>query len=204
MALHDDSSKQQKPTEIKSLEERIRNNIFFIINVLDSYPTPELKPEPESELHRFKPTEKKAVLVTSSLNEDGHASKSYEFDDKTNDLAFPKLTILLSAEQKHKEMLKKFIDDTRNAHAIAQPDKEEFDEVAGRDHGGATRKTPSERQKNKAREEKAVERAKKQHEDLVTRTNRLVSLIQEQLDRIEMLQVGELKNFMSFKSFHGI
>lgn len=179
--------KEENPR--KSFMERICNNIRFIENVLKSYPKSEIKQHdcsiPDKE-YRFKPTSKKQVSVKSAEGEDGKPAKAYEFDEKTNQLAAPKLNILLTAEKTHQELLKKFMSNVRNCDALQRPESKKSENV---DPDEGTKKIPSKRRRNIEKEDRAAELTKCEYKDLRNRTDRLIACVQEQLDKTLKFQV---------------
>lgn len=171
----------------KTYMERIRNNIRFIENVLESYPKSETHDcSIPDKKYRFKPINKKQISVITAEGEDGKPSKAYEFDEKTNQLAAPKLNILLEAEKTHKELMEKFLSDTRNYNALQRPESKKNTNV---DQDGNLKKIPSERRRNIEKEDRVAELTKREYEELRNRTDRLIASVQEQLDKTLIFQV---------------
>lgn len=184
---HTQRDKPDEKSRRRSFKDRLQNNIKFIESVLESYPTPEKPPHclmPE-ESHRFRSSDKKQLSVKISTDEAGKAKKNYEFDDATNKLAFPKMSILKGAAMTNQELLQKFLSDTRNLDALNQ----KLQEIKSKENVNGAKKIPSIRQQKKQMELKAAERARRCHEDLDGRTKRLVELIKQQSEKIEKLQV---------------
>lgn len=169
--------------------ERILNNIRFIENVLESYPNSEVKQHDCSipdKKYRFKPTNKKQISVITAEGEDGKHANSYEFDEKTNQLAAPKLNILMEAEKTHQELMKKFLSDVSNCNALQRPESKKNENV---DQDEKPKKIPSERRRNIEKEDRVAELTKRDYEDLRNRTDRLNASVQEQRDKTLKFQV---------------
>lgn len=164
----------------RSFKNRLFNNIAFIENVLESYPTPE-KPPHCQDIEAEKPAKKKLVSVTQTEDEDGKKTKRYEFDEKTNQLAFPKLTILQESKRMHEEMLRKFLADARTVAALASDEKCEIEREP--------LKIPTKKQIQLEKKRCEMERIRNQHGNLVERTDRLITLVHDQLQKIEQIQV---------------
>lgn len=169
---------KSKEKRIKPYVQRIENNICFINSVIDSLPEkPAHCSVVEEEHFRFKSTEKKQIGING--------------DDKTDELARPKLTILEETGRANNYLLNEFLSDTRNRQALSKPDTiddEETDKKQKKSSISVIYLSPM--QKKKLKEEIKIHRAHRVHKKLFKRKERLQALIQEQLNRLEACQVS--------------
>lgn len=207
LAIKNLNTSESSPQEVKrrqqnfaSYEQRIVNNINFIQTVLECYPTPEKPPHcppVEEKSRRFKPTDKKTVMVMNSMTEDGTKFKEYEFDENTQKLAIPKLDRLLAAKEFNKLQLEKFLVDQRNAQIIKELNKEvDYDNENDDQDETSKIRAQTQAQKKEEKKQKEVQRVMKEYHGYFGRITGLTSLINEQIRRIDEFQVTI---FMIFK-----
>lgn len=183
-------------------KERIQDNIKFTKNLLDTYPIeldrpPHCSPT-QDEKFRFKPSEKKIVDVKVDSN---NKRREYLFDQKTNEIASPKMKILREAMRINEQLLEKFVNNFANSKVIKknQEDESNDTEVINTDEGMNEQKNKSKlhmttKEKREEEEKRKFLRAKKEHQNLITRKTRLIKLIQEEEKVIEKSQVSIIIN----------
>lgn len=179
---------------------KIENHVKFLENILQSYPVEEKPP------HCSKPEEvvaaEKKVVSVKIVTENGKTSKQYTFDQKTDELALPKVSVLAEAKKVHDKLLKEFEADARNAANLKKAETPATEENSEEAKG--PKKLPSESQKNQKKAAKEAKITKRDHAGLVDRTKRLAELLKAEADRIESMQVSWQLSFAEPRGFNFI
>ncbi|XP_070493312.1 uncharacterized protein MCAP_0864-like [Chironomus tepperi] len=163
-------------SRIQPLIQRIERNIMFTQRLLDILP--------EEAVHC--PTEdyvndngQKKILY-STRDESGRII-NYNFDETTNDLAFPKLGNLEVALEANKNVLEKFENDMKNIKRVMESKAQEESKNESEDN--------EENEDNDETQEQSQNNNKgDKYQLLKERINRLKALIQQKKETIEYLQ----------------
>lgn len=145
---------------------------MFTQNLLDVMPSE----KPHCEIKDFKVNGEKKILCPL-FDESGRIT-SYNFDDKTNELAFPKLGNLEGSLEVHKKVLEKFEYDIKNIKHVMH--------IKVQDESTNEQEDEEESQENSQNHDNADNK----YQELKERINRLKALIQQKKETIEYLQVN--------------
>jgi hypothetical protein len=198
-----ESKKQEPKSRLRQFDVSVKKHIEYIAERLDScYPDEEKLHcfQPDEREYRFKPVVRKTVTVGKCKNERGKCLKNYEFDETTDELADPKLNIMMASCKTYQEFLQRNLNDVGFTDALKSKVAQKNGDVEGIEN---PRKIPSEKQKKILNEMKFAEARKKEYEDLVSRVERLCTHIQKKMEKLEKLQVinvsSKLKENSSIK-----
>jgi len=146
---------------------------MFTQNLLDILPAEEKHCQTE-DYNVNEEREKKILYPT--YDESGRVV-NYNFDSKTNEMAFPKLGILEGSLEVHKRVLERFENDMKNINQIKQSNVQEESTNESEDNDEA-----QESSQNSSKTD--------EYQQLKERINRLNALIQQKKETIEYLQVS--------------
>lgn len=146
---------------------------MFTQNLLDVLPTEEKHCQTE-DYNVNEGREKKILYPT--YDESGRIV-NYNFDAKTNEMAFPKLGNLEGSLEVHKRVLERFENDLKNVNQVMQSKVQEESTNESEDNDEAQESSQNTNKSHK-------------YQQLKERINRLNALVQEKKETIEYLQVS--------------
>ncbi|CAG9803930.1 unnamed protein product [Chironomus riparius] len=156
---------------IQPLVQRIERNIMFTHKLLDILPQDEAHCQTES--YNFNDKGEKKI-VYPIFDESGHIV-NYNYDERTNELAFPKIGNLEGSLQVHKNVLEKFENDIKNINQVMKSNTQG--------------ESKNESDDNYEIEDSSLKSNKPdKYQQLKERINRLNALIQQKRETIEYLQ----------------